>query len=88
MDLEYPERHGGLGLISWRIFLRYTQQIQNLVSKVADYNPNGIPPGHWKFLNVHIYAAEIIAENFINKKLITASIDCRILKKSQLTYFP
>lgn len=65
MDLECPERRGGLGLISWRIFLRYTQQIQNLVSKVADYNPNGIPPGHRKFLNVYIRAVEIIIRKLV-----------------------
>lgn len=46
-----PERRVGVGLISWRIFLRYTQQIPNLVSKVAGYNANGISPSHRKFLD-------------------------------------
>lgn len=31
------KRRGRLGLISWRIFLRYTQQIPNLVSKVVGH---------------------------------------------------
>lgn len=46
-----PRDAVGVGLISWRIFLRYTQQIPNLVSKVAGYNANGISPSHRKFLD-------------------------------------
>lgn len=59
------KRRGRLGLISWRIFLRYTQQIPNPVSKVVGYNANGIPPSHRKFLNAHIRAAEMITWKFL-----------------------
>lgn len=68
-----PERRGRLGLISWRIFLRYTQQIPNPVSKVARYNANGIPPSHWKFLNAHIRTAEMIIWKFLQWKIAAAS---------------